>query len=78
MRKIFDIYTWAHFLAGGITALCLLNPDIPLAILTSILCFASFLIYEYWEDQELSDRGFRDWWEFMAAYMTGITIIQVI
>ena len=78
MKRIFNIYTWAHFAAGVITATCLFQPEVPIAILTSILCFSSFLIYEYWEDQDMSDHGFRDWWEFMAAYMTEITIIQVI
>ena len=75
MKKIFDIHTLAHFAAGVITATCLLHPDGALAILTSVLCFSAFLIYEVWEDKRMFDHGQKDWWEYMFAYYVTISIL---
>jgi len=57
-----------HWLCGFIAGGCLFAPETSKAIAAMLLAFISFGIYEYWEDTDIGDQGWMDWWEFLTAY----------
>lgn len=57
-----------HWIAGFISGACLFNPDMAIGIASSVMTFMGFGVYEYWEDRDVGDQGWRDWWEFIFAY----------
>lgn len=66
-----------HWVAGFISGACLFHPEAGIAITSSVLTFAGFAIYEYWEDCDIGDQGWKDWWEFITAYFVTIVVVLI-
>ncbi len=66
-----------HFIAGFVSGACLFHPEVGIAITSSVLTFIGFAIYEYWEDRDLGDQGWKDYWEFIAAYFVTVAVVLI-
>ena len=63
-----------HWLCGIISGACLFHPETTKAVTGVIITFVSFLVYEWWENEDIGDQGWRDWWEFITALFVVIAI----
>lgn len=66
-----------HWVAGFISGACLFHPEVGIAITSSVMTFIGFGVYEWWEDRDLIDQGWLDWWEFVCAYYIMAVIVLI-
>ena len=66
-----------HWVAGFVSSACLIYPIYSIGIAASVLTFAAFFIYEKWEEGDIGDQGWKDWWEFVMAFFIVIIILLI-
>jgi len=64
-----------HFIAGFISGACLFHPVVGIAITSSVMTFAGFSLYEHWQERDVGDAGWKDFWEFLFAYFIMVTVV---
>lgn len=66
-----------HFIAGFISGACLFHPEVAIGIASSVLTFVGFYRYEKWEEEDIGDQGWKDWWEFITPYFVMAAIVLI-